>query len=352
MTRLFEYIDDYTPLLMEKVNKKEITSMLKSTDIFVGAEFEFYADDLSGNGINDVLQDDYYNALTDWQQYNDGVIKYQNDYEELNDEILKLDGKIDEIEDEIAELEDEIERLGYLDYDELSGELIIKHKNEIEELKKKKSKLKDKMSDFEDEIEELYFPVIGVDYHYYMEQIGWYSHVEPGEEADQPISPEEVNDENENESDIYSMEEWIKNVHPQPPFKNYNVGDYHDHMQTIDSKNWVIENDTSLSDNPGGIEIKSPPMSLKDFVKICPKMFNWIKEVGNTNGACGFHIHMSLKGVSNLKNQLDLMKLVLFTDEQYIYKFFKDREDILYARPMRKKHLISKTGINLLILRN
>jgi len=131
------------------------------------------------------------------------------------------------------------------------------------------------------------------------------------------------------------LEQWIRNVNPKPPFDRYRVGGYGEFSPKPGSKEWAVETDSSLSE--GGVEIKSPPLPLKEFIKVCPKMFKWISDVGHTDSSCGFHIHMSLKNISNLESNLDIMKLILFTDEGYIYKFFKDREDSTYAHSMKKK---------------
>ena len=76
------------PLLLEKINKKEITSMLNSNDVLIGAEFEFIVDDA---GISDELQRMYDNATNDVENYNNSVEEYREEYEELNDKRDKLE---------------------------------------------------------------------------------------------------------------------------------------------------------------------------------------------------------------------------------------------------------------------
>jgi len=314
--RLKRYINEYDiPLLLEKINKKEITSMLNSNDVLIGAEFEFIVDDA---GISDELQRMYDNAVNDLENYNDNVENYREEYEEIND-------KRDKLEDDVTKLEDEIDRLSTLDYDE-DEELLDNLETEKEE---KETELKET----ETELEELYPPSIGSDYEDYMHQIGWDSYVDPGQEVDEPPHPEDANDTSEMEPE--QIEQWIDNVNPRPPFTDWEVGEYGYSSPRPGDTTWGVEPDSSL--NTGGIEIKSPPLPLKEFKNICKQMFDWIKVVGTTDSSCGFHIHMSLKNVKDLKSELDLMKLVLFTDEQYIFQHFKERKNNTYTQSMKEK---------------
>lgn len=112
------------------------------------------------------------------------------------------------------------------------------------------------------------------------------------------------------------------------PFKNMIVSP--DHMKKSATK-WVIKPDGSLG--LSGLEIVSPILTLKEFLQITPKMFEWIETMGGEIGdECGFHISMSLKNVTNLGEALDVTKLSLFLDEGYIYNFFKMREFNTYAK--------------------
>jgi hypothetical protein len=98
------------------------------------------------------------------------------------------------------------------------------------------------------------------------------------------------------------------------------------------SKKWSIKPDGSLG--LSGIEIVSPILTLKDFLNVTPKMFEYMNKLGNnvTDDACGFHISISLKNVKNLGETLDVTKLALFLDEGYIYNFFDKREFNTYAK--------------------
>lgn len=113
------------------------------------------------------------------------------------------------------------------------------------------------------------------------------------------------------------------------PFDNYIIST--DHKAKSGSK-WVIKPDGSLG--LGGVEVVTPVLTLKEFLEITPKMFEFIDKFGPMSviDNCGFHISISLKNVPNLGKALDVIKLSLFLDEGYIYKFFKMREFNTYAK--------------------
>lgn len=115
------------------------------------------------------------------------------------------------------------------------------------------------------------------------------------------------------------------------PFKNYMISP-DAHAKTGPTQ-WAIKPDGSLG--LAGVEIVTPVLPLKEFLSICPKVFEFISndikgsEVGED---CGFHLSISLKNIPDLSAALDITKLSLFTDEGYIYNFFKTREYNTYAR--------------------
>lgn len=94
---------------------------------------------------------------------------------------------------------------------------------------------------------------------------------------------------------------------------------------------WEIHEDSSLSGLAA--EIVSPPMALRDFLDICPNIFKLIDDIGYTDNECGLHIGMSLPGKMD---DVDLVKLILFTDENYLWKKFSGREVNTYVEHMQK----------------
>jgi len=339
MSRLYDYIEEYTPLLMEKVNKSEIDAMLNNNEIYVGAEYEFIARDIN----NPRLEALFDAATQDWRNYVAELESWQEERDEWQVEYNELETRIDDLTDEIAEEEDELERLEYLNYEE--------DEDLRNNLEKKIEKLENGLKKAEKELErherdEPDNPEMGDDYISYMEEVGWFSHgqsVDPYDgEPDYPPDPSE----DSGDMDDEAVENWMEEVSPKPPFKNWISGG----TVSMGEKNWVVKSDSSLS--PGGIEIISPPMPMKAFVKMCPKMFKWISDVGETDSSCGFHIHMSLKNTPDLKKVIDISKLIMFTDEQYIYKFFPDRERNTYVISVKKamnkeSKLIDKGTLNI-----
>jgi hypothetical protein len=98
---------------------------------------------------------------------------------------------------------------------------------------------------------------------------------------------------------------------------------------------WKVEPDISIN-HPTGMEIISPPMRLKDFLSVTPKIFKFIDETGYTSNNCGFHVNISLKEVPDLASAVDLFKLALFIDEGYIWKHFKTREESEYCKSVHR----------------
>jgi hypothetical protein len=275
--RLYKYLSDN--LLLEKVNKKEITQILNSTDVLIGAEFEFIIDELDGG---------YKKALEDYNNF------------------MKEFGDLETWKNEIMNFEDYI-------YDNSGNDSDYK---KLSNMKKKYEKMKRSIKPGK---------------HYLK-----YEMLEPKPQHkywNYEISkPYPLDDEEENTMVELLMQQALDDI--KPPFKNYDIGKYDNIKQSVGSKIWAVENDVSLGHS--GIEVKSPPLTIKEFIKICPKVFDWVDKIGYTNPKCGFHVHISLKNIPNLKQKLDLIKLILFTDEQYIYKYFKEREGNKYAISMKK----------------
>ena len=311
--RLLNYIEDYTPLLMvEKVNKSEIKQILKSTEVYVGAEYEFIVTDLGEPSES---------MLNMYEYAYDAFQKYAYAYDVWVQENNDLLAEKEKLEVDITEIKDEIDRLKYLNYDE-DDEYRSNTKKELARMEARLKVLENQDEPDEPEPDNKYFD--------YMDEIGQqYSSYGSYYSFKQPYEPSEVN-QLDTEG---AIENWLDNVaSTKPPFgKNYGISG----TVNMGHTQWIVKEDSSL--NEGGIEIISPPMPMKDFIKICPEMFDWIEEVGHTDSSCGFHIHMSLKSQPDLQKVLDMSKLVMFTDEGYIWKFFEGREDNQYVSSVKDK---------------
>lgn len=97
-----------------------------------------------------------------------------------------------------------------------------------------------------------------------------------------------------------------------------------------DKSRWIIKPDYSLSD--AGFEIVTPILSLKKFLEVVPKILKCIDEYGCTDKSCGLHFSLSINNGKKLNKVIDLIKLVTFIDEEYIYKLFHTRKDNDYAQ--------------------
>jgi len=72
------------------------------------------------------------------------------------------------------------------------------------------------------------------------------------------------------------------------------------------------------------IEIVSPILSVKEALYYLPKILEFINKYGTTQWNTGLHVNMSYKGKS-LETDIDKLKLMLFVDEGWVWKKFKDR---------------------------
>jgi len=123
------------------------------------------------------------------------------------------------------------------------------------------------------------------------------------------------------------------------PFKNMIIDHNNERKSTTD---WVIKPDATLG--PAGVEIVSPILTIDQYLEMCPKMFDYVEKYGTTDDSCGFHISISLKNVPDLSKSLDVVKMALFLEEDYIYNFFKKRRDNDYARSAHKAVRVNLTG--------
>ena len=391
--------DIYLDRIDEKVSKKEITEALKNDNILVGCEFEFKVDEsLVTNGGSEISElyssayDEVQSYNTDVDTYDSEIDEYESDTAELAREIERKQDRIDELEaaiedqnDHNDELDDQISTADsdkdgaesdlsdhmaedIEDWDEAEWEKtksdletiisnakvdIYRHKrsresndgqettwqDELDGLERDKRSDEDDLKYREDEgrFEQVETPYASEQtmssYFEYMTNWMGYSnqdlYIEPGERMDDP--PEW---DNEGYDDF---EEAINNsgILTNAPFTDYNIGEYGNYSPKPGSKTWAVENDSSLGES--GVEVKNPPMEINKFIpKVLNEMFDWIDEVGSTDSDCGFHCHMSLKK-SGILNEIDFLKLVLFTDEEWIYSAFEDRAHTTYATSVKDK---------------
>jgi len=255
-------------LLVEKVSKKEINDALNNTNVYIGAEFEFYFQE---------FEEAYSGRQEEYDDYISRYDDYEVQMDEYREQSEEYDIQMDDYNIQMDDYNDEIKR------------------------NRKQSKLFD--------IDKDYIPE------------------EPAPEPEPPFEPEPPQGPDWLDPYVQSRDDIVVDESELVEFFWDSIPK--DIKNII--KDWDITHDESLNIERGGIELSSEPMPLDEFLKITPKIFDFIKDVGYTDNRCGFHISISLDNMRNLNKELDVIKLALFTDEEYIYKFFDSRKGNTYA---------------------
>jgi hypothetical protein len=116
------------------------------------------------------------------------------------------------------------------------------------------------------------------------------------------------------------------------PVKVWGFREYHSDF-TPDDKNFKIEPDLSGGSNM--IELVTGPLDYYDAKYYLIKIIKFIQTYGYTNEKCSVHFNLSFNGDKNL-NDLNVLKLILNTDEDEIYRYFPSRKDNVYAKTIKK----------------
>ena len=115
------------------------------------------------------------------------------------------------------------------------------------------------------------------------------------------------------------------------PVKVHGFRQYHSGF-TPDSKNFKIEPDLSGGSNM--VELVTGPMDYNDSKFYLIKILNFIQNYGYTNDKSSIHFNISFKDDKDL-NDLNVLKLILNTDEDEIYRFFPSRKGNIYAKSVK-----------------
>lgn len=119
------------------------------------------------------------------------------------------------------------------------------------------------------------------------------------------------------------------------PIKVHGFRKYHSSFQP-DSKNFKIEPD--LSGGPNLLELITGPMDFFSSRHYLLKILKFIQNYGYTTERCSLHLNISFnpdKTDYKLKD-LNILKHILKTDEDEIYKIFPSRENNIYAKSIKK----------------
>ncbi len=116
------------------------------------------------------------------------------------------------------------------------------------------------------------------------------------------------------------------------PVKVWGFREYHSDF-TPDANNFKIEPDLSGGSNM--IELVTGPMDYYDAKFYLIKIIKFIQTYGYTNEKCSIHFNLSFNGDKNL-NDLNILKLILNTDEEEIYRYYPSRKNNVYAKTIKK----------------
>jgi hypothetical protein len=117
------------------------------------------------------------------------------------------------------------------------------------------------------------------------------------------------------------------------PVKVWGFRKYHSDF-TPDKDNFKIEPDLSGGNNL--VELVTGPLDYFDAKYYFIKIIKFIQNYGYTNDKCSIHFNLSFKKEEKNLNDLNILKLILNTDEEEIYKYFPSRKDNVYAKTIKK----------------
>jgi hypothetical protein len=117
------------------------------------------------------------------------------------------------------------------------------------------------------------------------------------------------------------------------PVKVHGFRTYHSNFKP-DAKNFKIEPD--LSGGSSMVELITGPMEYNDAKYYMIKILKFIQNYGYTNEKCSIHFNISFSGDENDLRDLNILKLILNTNEDEIYRYFPSRKGNIYAKSVKK----------------
>ena len=117
------------------------------------------------------------------------------------------------------------------------------------------------------------------------------------------------------------------------PVKVWGFRKYHSDF-TPDKDNFKIEPDLSGGSNM--VELVTGPLDYYNAKYYLIKIINFIQQYGYTNDKCSIHFNLSFHDDEMDLNDLNILKLILTTDEDEIYRAFPTRRDNVYAKSIKK----------------
>lgn len=117
------------------------------------------------------------------------------------------------------------------------------------------------------------------------------------------------------------------------PVKVWGFRQYHSKF-TPDKDNFKIEPDLSGGSNM--VELVTGPLDYFDAKYYLIKIIKFIQNYGYTNEKCSIHFNISFNDEEMNLNDLNILKLILNTDEDEIYRAFPSRKGNIYAKSISK----------------
>lgn len=117
------------------------------------------------------------------------------------------------------------------------------------------------------------------------------------------------------------------------PVKVHGFRQYHSDF-TPDENNFKLEPD--LSGGANMCELITGPMSYYDAKYYLVKIVKFIQKYGYTNEKSSIHYNLSFNREDKDLNDLNILKLILNTDEDEIFRYYPSRKDNVYAKTIKK----------------
>ena len=117
------------------------------------------------------------------------------------------------------------------------------------------------------------------------------------------------------------------------PMKVHGFREYHPDFKP-DENNMIITPDLSGGSNM--IEIITGPLSYYDAKYYLVKIVKFIQTHGYTNEKSSIHFNLSFNDDKMNLNDLNILKLILTTDEDEIYRMYPSRKNNVYAKSVKK----------------
>lgn len=117
------------------------------------------------------------------------------------------------------------------------------------------------------------------------------------------------------------------------PVKVWGFRQYHSNFLP-DENNFKIEPDLSGGSNM--VELVTGPLSFYDAKYYLIKILKFIQNYGYTNEKSSIHFNISFSDEKLDLNDINILKLILNTDEDEIYRYFPSRKSNVYAKSIKK----------------